>query len=174
MPVTETPQQYSDRLLSYVGDADGLEILASTASRLRALVTGRTRDDLARRPAPNRWSAAEILVHLGDAEIAGAWRFRIVLATDAVPLEAYDQNVWADAFRYADADPFEALDLFEALRRSLVSLLRRVDRSRYAHYGMHAERGRESIPQLIRLYAGHDLNHLRQIEQLLDPGGRRG
>jgi len=32
---------------------------------------------------------------------------------------------------------------------------------------MHAERGRETITHLLRLYAGHDLNHLSQIESLL-------
>jgi hypothetical protein len=108
MALTETPQQYTDRLLSYTGDADGLGILSTTASRLRALVSGRSREELFRKPAPDRWSAGEILTHLADAEIAGAW-----------------------------------------------------------HYGVHAERGRESVTHLMRLYAGHDLNHLRQLEQLL-------
>lgn len=167
MPQPETVQQYTERLLGYAGDADPLQILASTPSRLRTVVAGRRREELFRKPAPDRWSVAEILAHLGDAEIVGAWRFRSVLASDAVALQAYDQNVWAEAFRYTETDPSESLDLFEALRRATVSLLRRVDRSRYDHYGMHAERGRESVVHLMRLYAGHDINHLQQIEQLL-------
>ena len=39
---------------------------------------------------------------------------------------------------------------------------------------MHAERGKETVRHLIRLYAGHDLNHLHQIERLaaqLDANG---
>jgi hypothetical protein len=32
---------------------------------------------------------------------------------------------------------------------------------------MHAERGQETIEHIVRLYAGHDLNHLRQIEAIL-------
>lgn len=171
MPV-EAPQQYTARLLNYVGDTDPVQVLSTTASRLRALVRGRSREELSRRPAPERWSAAEIIVHLSDAEVAVAWRFRAVLATNAVPLQAYDQSLWAEAFRYADADPFEALAMFDALRTSTLSLLQRVDRARYAHYGLHAERGQESIPHLMRLHAGHDLNHHRQIEQLLTSGGR--
>ena len=167
MSQPETTQQYIERLLGYAGDTDPFEILSSTASRVRALLAGRSREELSRRPAPDRWSVAEIVTHLGDAEVAGAWRFRLVLGENGVPLQAYDQNVWAEAFRYSEADPAEALDMFEALRASTVSLLRRVDRSRFEHYGMHAERGRETVPHLMRLYAGHDLNHLRQIEQLL-------
>ena len=167
MALTETPQQYTDRLLSYTGEADGLGILSTTASRLRALVSGRSREELFRKPAPDRWSAGEILAHLAAAEIVGAWRFRSVLAENAVPLQAYDQNVWADAFRYPEADPIEAIEMFAAVRTATLSLLRRVDRSRFDHYGLHAERGRESVTHLMRLYAGHDLNHLRQLEQLL-------
>lgn len=167
MPPSETPQQYTERLLGYVGDADPLEILSSTAGRLRSLLAGRSREELSRQPAPARWSPAEIVVHLSDAEVVGAWRFRAALAQNAVPFQAYDQNVWADAFRYAEADPAEALELFDVLRRSTVSLLGRVDPSRFDHYGMHAERGRESVAHLMRLYAGHDRNHLRQIETLL-------
>jgi hypothetical protein len=41
------------------------------------------------------------------------------------------------------------------------------DPARLRHAGMHAERGRESVEHLTRMYAGHDLNHLAQIERLL-------
>jgi len=42
-----------------------------------------------------------------------------------------------------------------------------VDPSRHAHHGLHAERGKETITHLIQLYAGHDINHLKQIEALI-------
>ena len=61
---------------------------------------------------------------------------------------------------------------FEALRGATVRLLGRVDPARLGNAGMHAERGRESIEHMIRLYAGHDLNHFRQIERLLEEAGR--
>jgi tRNA-binding EMAP/Myf-like protein len=163
---TETPLEYRDRLLSLV-EGDAWSTLESTASRLRSLVLGRPLDVLKRQPAPGRWSVAEILAHLADAEIVAAWRFRTVLATDGVPLQAFDQDTWASAFKYAEADPVLSLELFDALRRGTVALLRRVDRGRYRHAGQHAERGPESVEHLIRLYAGHDVNHLRQIDALL-------
>jgi hypothetical protein len=167
MAQSETAQQYTDRLLGYLGSADPFEVLSSTAPRLRQLIAGRTREELFQRPSPDRWSAAEIVVHLSDAEVVGAWRFRSALAEDAIPFQAYDQTAWAETFRYTQADPVEALDMFAALRRATLSLLRRVDPARFENYGMHAERGRESVRHLVRLYAGHDLNHLRQVEQIL-------
>jgi hypothetical protein len=109
----------------------------------------------------------QILAHLADAEIVGAWRFRSVLAADGVPLQAYDQNAWANAFRYADTDPVASLQLFEVNRAATLLLLRRVDPSLHANHGLHAERGKETIEHLVRLYAGHDLNHLAQVERLV-------
>ena len=163
----ETPQEYTARLLSLVGTDDPVTILSTTPRRLRELIAGRTIEELARKPDPTKWSVVQILAHLADTELVGGWRFRSVLASDGIPLQAYDQNAWAEAFRYEDADPFESCEAFEALRMRLLWLLKRVDRKLYANYGLHAERGREPVDHLIRLYAGHDVNHLRQLERLV-------
>lgn len=163
----ETPEAYIGRILSFVGEQEPLQILASTAGRLRAATAGRTRDQLSRTPDPARWSAVQILAHLADAEVVAAWRIRSILAADGVPLQPFDQNTWAAAFRYAESDPFESLQLFEINRAATLSLFGRVNPALHAHHGMRAERGRETIAHLLRLYAGHDLNHLAQIEKLL-------
>jgi hypothetical protein len=165
--MNETPQQYIRRILAFSEDRDPMEVLGRTAGHLRELVASVPADRWAPRPAPDRWSAGEVLAHLADAEIVAGWRVRLVLGDDGVPLQPFDQNVWADAFRYAQVDPAESLATFTALRTSLLSLLKRVDPARLEHHGMHAERGRETIAHLMRLYAGHDLNHLSQIERLV-------
>jgi hypothetical protein len=157
---------YRDRILSYVGDRDPMDVLEATAARLKALVAGKSPEQLARTPSPGKWSVAQILAHLADAEIVGAWRFRSVLASNTVPLQAFDQNNWASAFKYAECDPEASIRLFEVNRAATLALLRRVDPALHENYGMHAERGKESVTHLMRLYAGHDLNHLAQIETL--------
>jgi len=167
MTMVETVEQYVDRILSYVGTDDPWTVVASTPARLQALVAGRPRTHLAAKPAADRWSVIEILAHLADTEIVGAWRIRSVLANNGAPLQPYDQDRWASTFRYAAADPFESLDVFRATRSSTLSLLRRVDAPLYENYGVHGERGRESVAHIVRLYAGHDRNHLGQIERLL-------
>ena len=163
----ETPQQYTDRILSNLRDGDPWEVLASTPSRLRQLVAGQAEDVLALKPAPGRWSVREILAHLADVEVVVGWRLRSILASSGTPLQAFDQNRWADVFKYEATPVEESLNLFEASRRGNVRLLRSVDRPLLENFGMHEERGRESVAHLVRLNAGHDLNHLRQIEGLL-------
>lgn len=167
MNTGETAQQYIGRILAHAESLDPLEVLGGTAGRLATLVTSTPATRWRERPAPATWSAAEVLAHLADAEIVAGWRVRAILAHDGVALQPFDQDAWAAAFKYPDVDPGESLTTFSAARASLLSLLRRVDPARMEHHGLHAERGKETIAHLLRLYAGHDRNHLLQIERLV-------
>jgi hypothetical protein len=163
----ETAQQYIARILKNSEGQDGLTVLAATAARLKALLDATPRERWMTRPEPQRWSAGEVLAHLADAEIVAGWRIRSILATDGAPLQPFDQDEWAAAFEYGAVDPAESLALFSAARASLLSLLTRVEPARREHHGLHAERGKETVAHLIQLYAGHDLNHLAQVEGLV-------
>jgi hypothetical protein len=165
--MSETAQQYIDRIVSNVGDGDPWEIQTTTPGRLRQLVAGRSEAELTRQPGPDRWSVRAIVAHLADCEVVIGWRLRSILAVNGAPLQAFDQDRWAEAFKYEEIPLADSLDLFEASRRGNLRLLRAADPVQLEHFGVHAERGRETITHLLRLNAGHDLNHLRQIEQLL-------
>jgi methionine--tRNA ligase beta chain len=165
--VAETAQEYIDRMLGCVDDRDPREVLRNTAPRLGELISRRTDADLRWTPEPERWSTAAIVAHLADAEVVASYRVRMILAASGTPIQAFDQNQWASAFRYAEQDPFASLALFRALRGAWLDLIGSLDDAALDRYGVHAERGHESVRHLLRLYAGHDLNHLRQIEGLL-------
>jgi hypothetical protein len=165
--MTETVQQYTARLAGLVGERDPLEVMAESPGRLKALVSGASAEELRFTTAPERWTIGQIAAHMADAEVVGAWRFRTVLAQDGVDLQAYDQNAWASAFRYETVPAAESVGLFWALRYATLRVLSQVEPARLRHTGMHAERGPESIGRLAHMYAGHDLNHLAQIERLL-------
>jgi uncharacterized damage-inducible protein DinB len=163
----ETPSQYVQRILSNIEGKDPWQVLGATAGRLRAFVRDSPPNALRRKPAADKWSAVEILAHLADTEIVASWRMRSILAHDGVPIQAFDQDEWVRNLKYEASDPAESVDLFEATRTANLRLLRRVDPKQLENHGMHAERGRETVVHLIRLFAGHDLNHLRQIEELV-------
>ena len=163
----ETAQEYTQRLLSYAGDKDPLRLQQVAPAKLASLVRGKTRKQLTRRPAPDKWSIAEIMAHLADAEVAIAWRIRQILASNAIPIQAYDQDLWAKTFDYARRDPRQSLASFRALREANLLLLKSVPRKLWENYGVHQERGNESVSHVVRMVAGHDINHLRQIEGIL-------
>ena len=165
----ETVQEYTQRLLSYAGEKDPLRLQQAAPKKLAALLKGKNSKQLMRRPAPEKWSVAEIVAHLADAELAISWRLRQVLANNAIPIQAYDQDLWAKTFNYAKRDPKQSVANFTALREANIALLKSVSRKLWENYGVHQERGNESVNHVVRMVAGHDLNHLLQIEKILKP-----
>jgi hypothetical protein len=163
----ETVQDYTQRLLSYGEGKDPLRLQQAAPKKLALLLKGKTGKQLMRRPAPDKWSVAEIVAHLADAELAISWRIRQILSNNAVPIQAYDQDVWAKTFDYARRDPRQSLANFRTLREANVTLLKSVPRKLWDNYGIHEERGNESVSHVVRMVAGHDLNHLQQIQRIL-------
>ena len=163
----ETAQEYTKRLISYGEGKEPLRLQQAAPKKLASLLKGKTGKQLMKRPAPDKWSVAEIVAHLADAELAISWRLRQTLANNAIPIQAYDQDLWARTFNYAKRDPRESLANYRTLREANLALLKSVPRKLWENYGVHQERGNESVSHVVRMVAGHDLNHLQQIEKIL-------
>jgi len=91
---------------------------------------------------------------------------RLILAQDRPSITGFDQDLWADRLDYANSDPNESLEMFAVLRRDNLRLISRATPADLQRVGVHAERGEESAGYMVRLYAGHDLMHLAQIERI--------
>jgi hypothetical protein len=169
--MNETAQQYIQRITAHVEGQQPLAVLAATARRLERLVKGVPASTLRKRPAADKWSAGEILAHLADAEIVIGFRLRLVLGAPGTPIVAYDQDSWVTSGHYEKRDPHMSIELFSVVRAANLALLESLTPEQWKQYGMHSERGPETIEQIVRMTAGHDMNHLQQIERIL-PGTR--
>jgi DinB superfamily len=167
--MNETVQQYIQRMTSYTEGKPPLAVQAATAKKLERLIKGKSTAKLRQRPAPDKWSVSEILAHLADAETVGSFRMRLILGAPGTPIAAFDQDAWVISGHYEKRDPRKSLELFRALREANLALLKSLTPEQWKHYGMHAERGQESIEHLVRMFAGHDINHLQQVERILAP-----
>ena len=157
---------YVSAVLELLGDREPIAVLGETTSALSRAIEGLSPAQLRRPEQPGKWSIAQTLQHLADSEVVWAWRMRLILAQDQPPLTGYDQDLWAERLHYDQADPSEALELFAALRRANLRLIDRASPADLKRVGVHVERGTESLEHLLRLYGGHDLLHLRQIERI--------
>lgn len=159
-------QAYVAALLAALGSRDPLEVLREMPDALRRALTGLSPVELATPEAPGKWSQCQVVQHLADSDLVGAFRFRMMLSHDRPTLAGYDQDSWVERIHRNDTDVDAAMIEFEALRRANVRLLERttpVDRERV---GLHAERGPESLGHMMRLHAGHDVVHLRQLARI--------
>jgi hypothetical protein len=165
--MTQTPQQYTQRILGYVEGQPPLAVQAATADKIDRLINGVSTARLRERPASEKWSVSEIVAHLADGEIVGGFRMRLILGSPGTAIVAYDQDQWVISGHYDKRDPRKTLEQFRLLREGNLDLLESLEPEQWKHYGMHSERGRESIEDIVRMFAGHDINHLRQIEEIL-------
>jgi hypothetical protein len=163
----ETPRQYTQRILGYVEGKEPLEVQAATAEKLERLIQGVPPGKLSERPAADKWSVSEIAAHLGDAEIVTGFRMRLILGAPGAPIAAYDQNSWVTSGHYEKRDPRKSVEQFRVLREANLALLESLSPEQWKHYGIHSERGQETIELMVRMAAGHDINHLQQIERIL-------
>jgi hypothetical protein len=170
----ETVDEYKERVLGYVGNRDPIRIQASTPLKIARLLKNVPQKKLTRRPAPNKWSVAEIIAHLADGEIVGGYRIRMILGTPGTELQGFDQDKWAESGRYSKRDPKESLELFRALRKANLALFRSLNPDQWKLHGIHAERGAETLKTYATMFAGHDINHLRQIEAIVGKSNRKG
>jgi len=169
--MAETFEAYRQRVLSYLGDQDPIAVQQATPSQLEQRLRDVAPDVLVRRPAPGKWSIAEIVAHLADAELAMGWRLRNMLANPGVALTWWDQAAWAERLDYAQQDASFSAGVFRTLRESNLRLLQAVPRAQWVEcYGIHEVRGRQTVEEFVRLEAAHDLNHLRQIDRIRGGG----
>jgi hypothetical protein len=160
----ETTQQYIQRILGHVEGRDAIQVQRATAAKLKKLIHGLTPKELKWKAEAGKWSIAEIVAHLADAEIVASWRMRSVLGANGTAIQPFDQDAWASVFQYGKRDAKQSLEVFRVLRENNIAMLKVLPRESWDNYGMHAERGKETIALLARMFAGHDTNHVLQVE----------
>ena len=162
-----TFMEYKARILAYIEGKDPLEVQRKTPELLADLVVSVAEKKLYERPAPDKWSVAELLAHFADAEIVSTWRYRQMIEHSGCPLPGYDQELWHKLGDYPSRRAEESLQLFRLLRETNLHMFAQLTTEEWQRHGIHSERGLMSVQDLARQIAGHDLNHLEQIRKIL-------
>jgi hypothetical protein len=172
-----SPEQaagYARAVLDLLGDRDPLAVLDGLIPALEHLLAGLSDAELRAPEAPAKWSIAQVVDHLGDEEIVNACRYRSVVAEDEPPLRGWDQDKWMARLRTGTAGIETLLAELASLRGRNLRLLRALTPAELERVGQHVERGPESVARIMRLHAGHDLVHRRQIGRIRATLGHPG
>lgn len=143
-----------------------LELLAATPAILRGLMAETSEEDARWKPAPDRFSIAEVLAHLSHSE-GHCYRARVdrFLAEEMPEFEPADAQMHLD--RYRNADPEEEFGQFEDQRERNVELLRGLPAAAGNRKALHREAGEITLSQMLHEWALHDLGHIRQVAELV-------
>jgi hypothetical protein len=147
--------------------ADLIRRYAEGPALLRATLAKVPAETLKWRPAPDKWSVHEVIVHCADSETNSHMRLRYLLAEKDPVIIGYDQDAWARILDYHSLPLEPALTTVEAVRANTVPLLKRLPESAWTRVGHHSESGTYGVEQWMNIYAEHLEIHARQIERNL-------
>ena len=142
-----------------------MESLQQTTARIQEVAAKLGPAGLARPYGPGKWTGAQVLAHLADTEMVIGYRLRQALTVDDYVIQPFDQELWAK--KYEGVDAARAVATFAAVRQWNLALIQGLNPEELARPAHHPERGPEGVGQIVKMTAGHDLNHLSQLEQLL-------
>jgi hypothetical protein len=143
-----------------------LDLLTATPDILRGLVCELLNEDSEWKPAPDRFSVAEVLAHLSHSE-GHCYRLRVdrIMTEDIPQLEPDDAQMYLDLYRGRDAE--DEFARFEEQREKNVEYLRGLPAGSGSRLALHQEAGRITLAQMLHEWALHDLGHIRQIAELV-------
>jgi len=151
---------------SFLVGRDALQVVAETPQRLNDLARKLGDKGMERSYAPGKWSARMILCHLADSEVVFAFRLRQALAEPHHIIQPFDQDAWASSYSSPNLSGTAALNAFLALRQWNLRLLKDLPQTKLLKPVTHPERGSMTFNILFETMAGHDLNHLRQLDSI--------
>jgi len=151
-----TPEERSSFIAQYVAGYD------EVVKALDGFPAERLGDHL----IPGKWSAREIVHHLGDSETTSAFRLRRLLVEDNPVIEGYDQDQFATKLRYNERDMAPALEAFKIARITTAQLFALMSEDDWKRSGTHTESGHYSVEKWLKSYADHAHNHAAQIQRL--------
>jgi hypothetical protein len=149
---------------NFLDGNDAKMLLLAFPAKLSKVVARLGSSGMGLRLAPGKWTVSEILCHLADCEIAFSFRWRQALAEDAYVAQPFDQDRWAP--RYPSIAGEDALRTFLALREWNGILLDRLTPQDWRRTLVHPQIGELSYQTLVEITAGHDLNHLSQLNEI--------
>ena len=149
-----------------------LDQLAATPEILRGLMCEVSDEDARWKPAPDRFSIAEVLAHLSHSE-GHCYLMRVDrFISEGRPESAGGLLFDPDDARfhldlYRNADPEDEFDHFEEQRETNVEYLRNLPEGAGDRVALHREAGPITLAQMLHEWALHDLGHIRQVAELV-------
>ncbi len=143
-----------------------LDLLEATPGILRGLMSELSGEDACWKPAPERFSVAEVLAHLSHSE-RHCYRMRLdrFMAETRPTFESDDAQMYLDLYR--GADPQRAFAQFKDQRESNIEFLRDLPEGAGDRVALHREFGEITLAEMLNEWALHDLGHIRQVAELV-------
>jgi hypothetical protein len=120
------------------------------------------------KPAKDRWSIHEIILHLADSEASSYVRCRHLIAEPGKSVAEFDAARWAGSLGYFHQSTREALEIIRRLRKMTYQLLATIPEPVWSHTVSHHAEGQLSLEEWIERQEKHIPHHIEQMLQIYD------
>ena len=150
--------------------AEAIDAIRKLPAQLREKVQGMTVQQLTTAYNAPEWTIAQNIHHLADTHMVCIRRFKLILTSPSFQFTAYDVNAIAEYPDAKDADIEYSLKILEGLQARWAILLENLSEEEWGKIGRGSSPDRPdmSIEQLAFIYSQHGINHLVQIQDVLD------
>jgi hypothetical protein len=141
-----------------------------TPPRLAALTDGVTPAQLRAAPAPDEWSANDVLAHLrACADMWGKY-IMAMLAEDTPTLRAVNPRAWIKQTNYRELDFQPSLHAFATQRAELLAVLKPLPAAGWSRSATVTGAGKPltlTVLSYVQRLALHERPHIKQIERII-------
>jgi DinB superfamily len=151
--------------LSIKMDRTLIDQYVAGGQQLSAAYQGLSTDHLFAHPIPNTWSLHQIAVHMMDSDLIGSDRMKRIACMDKPLLVGYDETGFSQLPGSNEIDVAEAIDIFERNRKLTAKILYRLTDADFQRYGIHTEKGKVTLEQMVQNYIQHLEGHLVWVQK---------
>lgn len=120
------------------------------------------------KPAPDKWSIQEIMIHIADSEVNSYARCRKIISEPGTRIYTYDQDKWSEKLKYNETNHEDALALFKYLRKLTVNLVKELPEEFWELSVDHDEYGAYTLERWLEIYEPHIPNHINQMKKVYE------
>ena len=149
---------------------EAIDAIRKLPAQLRVIVQGLTAEQLTTAYNAPEWTIAQNIHHLADTHMVCIRRFKLILTSPSFQFTAYDVNAIAECPDANNAEIENSLSILDGLQARWAILLENLTDDEWGKIGRASSPDRPdyNLEQLAFAYAQHGLNHLQQIQDVLD------
>lgn len=161
------PEEYAPFYQGYiglVGEDDVLEKLSSNRKKTYYFFLSLPPEKADFAYAEGKWTVKEVLGHMIDTERIICYRLLCFSRADHHPLPGFNENFYASRANYKNRNLEDLADEFSTLRKANLYLYQNLNEEQLKRKGK-ASNALVSVKALLYIIAGHELHHLKIIQE---------
>lgn len=130
---------------------------------LVTVVQGLSESQLNTSIGEGKWTIRQIIHHIADANLNAYTRMKLIATEEKPILKPYNQDQWAVLADGKESQIEPSLTLINGLHKRWIHFLQSLPESSWVREGIHLERGKVTLHDVLKTYSNHGESHMQQI-----------